>query len=105
MDNAALEAKLELLEQSLSEAKQKSQEARKEIYKRLNALEQSKARTEEQYDRIMESLTDLKTEQSAMLRRLEELSQRPAKRYETAITTAISAIVGAIIGFFMNRGA
>ncbi len=110
MENTALDARIvalekdnEALRKNIDEIKTGGKQFRQGVYDRLNALEQNRARTEEQYSQIMVALRELKDVQKTTLQRLDTLSAKPAKRYETAITTSISAVVGAVIGFIMNR--
>ena len=73
------------------------------IYRRLETLETDKGRTAEQYKYIRRDLDELKKQQQEILDRIELISQKPAKRWDTVVTSTITAIIGGIIGFILTR--
>lgn len=77
----------------------KSSQTHAEIFQRLNALEQSSAVANERFDTIIDQLAELKTQQAAIIVRLDNLVQKPAKRWDIAVTAVITAIGSGIVGF------
>lgn len=88
---ATLEERVSALSSEVAGIKERKEDAHHEIYLRLNALEQSASVNGQRYDEILRRLNSM--EQS-----IKDLTQRPAKRWEEAVRSAVSAIVGAIIG-------
>lgn len=84
----------------------------KELWERLTVVEQSTKSAHhrlDSLDRLTESVHILATETKAMREdvsditsRVDEIEKRPAKRYETAVTAIITAIVGGLIGYFVK---
>ena len=70
---------------------------------RIKKIETSKQKTDFQYEQIMETLKKI-NEQTipSLIKEIEELKNKPVKRYDQVITVAISTSVGAIIGFIIN---
>lgn len=65
--------------------------------KRLNRIENILTRTDERYNNIMREI-------EKMSEVLEELKNKPAKNWGILVSSAISAIVGAIIASFIHGG-
>lgn len=94
--------------EEVSELKTKYSTSRKELYGRIEALEQSQVRTNEQYKGLKEDIKDLKDQQEkdfnelkkqqqTIIARIDSLSQQPGKRWDTAITVTITAIITTVI--------
>lgn len=68
-----------------------------ELDNRVKEMELSKQKTEYQYEQIMDSLK-LLNEQTIpnLAAQIQELKNRPAKRYDQAITGILGAIFGAV---------
>jgi len=74
-----------------------------EYEKRLLAMEKSKEKTDFQYEQIMDTLKKLNEVTIPNLTaQIEELKNKPAKRYDQVVTGIIGAIVGAIGGAIAN---
>lgn len=74
-----------------------------DLQKRILTMEKSKEKTDYQYDQIMEMLNKLNNITiPSLVAQVEELKNKPVKRYDQIITVAISTIVGGIIGFIIN---
>lgn len=74
-----------------------------ECEKRLLTMEKSKEKTDFQYEQIMETLKKLNEVTIPNLTaQIEELKNKPAKRYDQVVTGIIGAIVGAIGGAIAN---
>ena len=98
------ESDIRLLDQELKNYKNNTdkeiQDLKKitdEQEKRIQAIERSKEKTDFQYDQIMKTLEKLNNETIPNLTaQIEELKNKPVKRYDQVITAFIGAIVGAI---------
>lgn len=74
-----------------------------ECEKRLLTMEKSKEKTDFQYEQIMETLKKLNEVTIPNLTaQIEELKNKPVKRYDQVVTGIIGAIVGAIGGVIVN---
>lgn len=83
--------------------KKHSSEVRKEIYDRLRELEKERVRTDERYKNISKDLEELKSQQSAILNEIKELTNKPAKRWDTALSGLIGSVIGAIVAFVSQK--
>lgn len=100
MENASAEIKLELFEEQLKELKEQN----KEYEKRLTAIETSREKTEFQYDQIMKAIEKLnEVTIPNLMKELEAIKNKPAKRWETGINALISAIVAGVVGFLVSK--
>lgn len=88
-------ARVEALEKQMDEHKHSASEKHKEFFARIRALEQAKAVQEEQYKTILAKL-------ETVAEAVNILKERPAKRWDSAITAIISALVGGAIGYFVS---
>lgn len=71
---------------------------------RIRAVETSKEKTEFQYEQIMQALDKLNEKTiPGLTKELNELKNKPVKRYETAVNAIISAIVAAVVGFLSTK--
>ena len=95
----SLAARITMLEKKIDE----NHEAHDAIYNRIERLETESGRVDEKYKSTMRDLGELKTQQKEILSRIETMAQQPAKRWETVVSSAISAIVGGIMGYFASK--
>ena len=82
------------------------------MHERISALEQDKSSVHRRLDnleKLVESVHVIATEMKAMrgdvndiTERVDEIEHRPQKRYDTIITACITALVGGIVGYFIN---
>lgn len=72
--------------------------------KRIITLEKNNTKTDLQYNQIMQTLNKLNDITIPNLTdQVEELKNKPAKRYDQVITGIIAAFVGGIMGFIINQ--
>ena len=71
-------------------------ETHKEIFKRLNQVEQDNAVQSEQYKTILEKLDTL-------TQKVEALEAKPGKRWESIVEKAVWAVCAAVIAFLLGR--
>lgn len=97
VQNCPVAARVDNLESQAEEFQAQNSSSHKEIFSRLNALEKSEAVQEVHYTAIMSKLDTL-------THKVEKLEQKPAKRWETAVTTLIGAVVGAVAAYLLAGG-
>ena len=98
------ESDIRLLEQQLKNYKDTTdkeidnlKKTTEEQEKRIQAIERSKEKTDFQYEQIMKTLEKLNNETIPNLTtQIEELKNKPVKRYDQVVSAFIGAIVGAI---------
>lgn len=94
----SLAARVAMLEKKSEE----NHDAHDTIYNRIEKLESESGRVDEKYKMIIRDLDELKTQQKEILLRIETMAQQPAKRWETAVTSCITAIIGAVMGYLVS---
>lgn len=98
----------------VAELKTKYSTSRKELYGRIEEVEKAVAITAVQYGELKGDIKDLKAQQEkdfnelkqqqqAILAKIESITQQPAKRWDTAITVSVTAIITTIINFISNN--
>lgn len=102
-DKCPIEARFEQLLSDLEKEKSHASETRKDIYERLRKLETETGRTDERYKNIERELSDLKEQQKQILARIDKITEQPAKRWDSAVTSTVSAGIGGIIGFVVTK--
>jgi predicted nuclease with TOPRIM domain len=96
----SLSATVEVLKEQIKELKEEN----KDLTKRVSKVEQSREKTEYQFQEIMKALDDLNRITIPKLTKdLEEIKNKPVKRYDAVITTIITAITSAIISFIVSN--
>lgn len=79
------------------------QEKLEEIDKRLKQVEVSKQKTDFQYEQIMETLKTLNEKTIPnLISQVEELKNKPVKRYDQIVTGLLGAVVGALGAYIAN---
>ena len=102
--------RIPLLEQDFENHKKQSadeihhlQKQIEELDKRVKDMEMSKQKTEYQYEQIMESLKTLNEKTIPNLTaEVQELKNKPIKRYDQAITGILGAIFGSVGTFIAS---
>lgn len=74
------------------------------IQDRVNNLEAKGEKTDFQYDQIMKMLDKL-TEQTIpeLSKEIQAIKNKPVERYNTVVTSIITACIGAIIGYICSK--
>lgn len=91
------------LKSEFVEYKKEQSENRKLLYGRIEALETDRGRTEEQYKQIQKSIEDLGKQQKELVDALNDLKQKPAKRWDSVVSNGISAVVGGAVGVAISK--
>lgn len=101
--NCPMREELERLRGEVNSLQNKYSDSRQKIYSRLEALENERGRTDEQYKNIIADIAELKGQYKEILARLDELRQQPAKRWDSVVSNGISGLVGAGVAYFVAR--
>ena len=91
-ENCPLLPRVEALERE----NQRHTETHREIFSRLNKVEQDNAVQSEQYKTILDKL-------DALTAKVEQLEAKPGKRWESIVDKAIWAVCAAVIAFLLGR--
>lgn len=78
------------LELDVAELRHQNSSSHERLYNRLNEVEKAQGIQETQYSNILEKLT-------ALAAAVEELKSKPAKRWESLVGYALSAVAGAFL--------
>ena len=98
-NNPSIEVKVTLIEEQLKELREQN----RDYEKRLTAIETSREKTEYQYTQIMKAIDKLNDVTiPSLLRELEKIKNKPAKRWETGVNAIISGIVAVIISLIFK---
>lgn len=81
---------LELRVESLERANEQHGQTHRELFKRMNSVERDNAVQEARYNSIAEKLDEISTT-------VKTLAGKPAKRWESLVGYALSALVGAFL--------
>ena len=113
-------AGLERLEQRLDDLQKRNGEDHKEFRLQIQEIEKEEARQSERFDRIMDNLAELKSDNKSVLDKLtpltnkmddvdklssdvEELKSKPGKKWEKLSFEIIGAIALAVLAFVLGR--
>ena len=91
-ENCPLMPRVEALERE----NQRHTETHKEIFGRLNKVEQDNAVQGEQYRTILDKL-------DALTAKVEALEAKPGKRWESIVEKGVWAVCAAVIAFLLGR--
>lgn len=91
--------RIEALEQDSAHSK----ESHKEIYQKLDASHTSVAVIEERLNQIKEDTEEIKTALQEEKNTVQELRDKPGKRWESLVEKTIWAVCAAVIAFLLGR--
>lgn len=89
------EHRFEQIENDLRELREKNSTDHKEFYNRIESTEKSMVESVSDRKHINEKLDKIDVN-------VEALMQKPVKRYDTVVTSIITAVVGVLIGFLLS---
>lgn len=81
---------------ALENAEKENHESHKIIYDRMESIELRSAVINDRYERILEEIRDINN-------KLETIAEQPQKRWDTAMTSGITALVGGGIGYALSQ--
>ena len=83
------------IEDDLKQLREKNSVDHKEFYNRIEKTEKDMVESQGDRKHINEKLDKIDTN-------VESLMQKPAKRYDTVVTSIITALIGALVGFLLS---
>lgn len=94
-NNCVNEHRIKNIEEKLKEMKSSNSEYHKEFYNRIEKLERDMVESENDREHITEKLDEIGEN-------VKSLMEKPAKRYETIVTSVLTAVIGALVGFLLS---
>lgn len=94
-NNCVNEHRIKNLEEDLREFKERNSKDHKEFYNRLEDVEKDMVSSKSDREHINAKLDEISTD-------VKSLAEKPAKRYETIVTSILTAIIGALAGFILS---
>ena len=89
------EHRFKQIEEDLKQLKERNSADHKEFYNRIEANEKAMVESASDRKHINEKLDKIDVN-------VESLMQKPVRRYDTAITGIITAVIGALVGFLLS---
>lgn len=93
-----LEKALHELKSETGELRRQNSASHERIFDRLRLLEQLTGEQRIRYDNILETLNNLKASIDLLAKRLGDIEQRPAKRWESIVGQVLGLVVAAVAG-------
>lgn len=94
-NNCVNEHRIKNLEEDLRDFKERNSKDHKEFYNRLEDVEKDMVSSKNDREHINAKLDEISTD-------VKSLTEKPAKRYETIVTSVLTAIIGALVGFILS---
>ena len=90
LSDCMVSARVDALEKEFDRHRENAADTHRQMFDRLGVLEQNKASIDAKLDSIDEKLDEL-------ARTVKDLADKPGKRWESLVSYALSAIVGAFL--------
>ena len=94
-NNCVNEHRIKTLEDDFPELKANNSKDHKEFYNRLEDVEKDMVSSKSDREHINGKLDEISNN-------VKSLMQKPGKRYETIVTSVLTAIIGTLVGFIMS---
>lgn len=94
-NNCANEHRIKSLEEDFREFRERNSKDHKEFYNRLENTEKDMVSSKADREHINVKLDEISAD-------VKSLAEKPAKRYETIVTSVLTAIIGALVGFILS---
>lgn len=94
-NNCVNEHRIKNLEEDLRDFKERNSKDHKEFYNRLEDVEKDMVSSKSDREHINAKLDEIRTD-------VKSLTEKPAKRYEMIVTSILTAIIGALVGFILS---
>lgn len=88
----------------LEESIKSNAEQHRDFYNKFEKIHIDFAIMTTKFEQIISMITNLQLEVKAMQNEISSLKEKPAKRWEGVITTAISALVSGLVAYLLIRG-
>lgn len=89
--------------ENLEEDSRRNQQTHKEYFARFEAIGERMARTDERYANIIRDTGEIKADLKQTKDAIQQLNEKPAKRWEGLADKAIWAVCAAVIAFLLAR--
>ena len=89
--------------EALEKETEKHREDHRKFYERFNDLEKQAAITGERYSQIKEDTAEIKASIKKNNDAIQELKDKPGKRWESIVEKTIWAVCAAVIAFLLTR--
>lgn len=89
------EHRIKSLEDDFKEFKLNNSKDHKEFYNRIEKAEKDMVESQGDRKHITQQLEEINVN-------VKTLMQKPGKRYETIVTSILTAVIGALVGFFLS---
>lgn len=93
----------ETLIEELKRDAERNSEQHREFYNKFNAQATAIAISEERYTNLLSTMNRLEESVNKISASLDEIKQKPAKRWDSTVATIISCIVTAIVVFMLSK--
>lgn len=94
-NNCINEQRISALEKNLEDFKQKNSVDHGKFFDRIEKTEKSMIESQGDRQNIREKLDEISED-------VKTIMQTPAKRYDTIVTSVLTGVIGALIGFIMS---
>lgn len=88
----------------LEESIKSNAEQHRDFYNKFEKLHIDFAIMTTKFEQIISMITNLQLEVKSMQKEIESLKEKPAKRWDGAVTTAISTIINGVVVYLLIRG-
>lgn len=92
---------MEALKEEIRKMSCEKNGSHEKIYDRLNSLEKAQAVHDFQYQTIMDSIKKQELQMEQLEAKLNQLIEKPSKRWDGIVTSAISAIIGGVVAYIL----
>lgn len=82
---------------------ERNSEQHREFYNKFNAQATAIAISEERYTNLLNTMGRLEGAVNRIGASLDEIKQKPAKRWDGAVTTIISCVITALVVFMLSK--
>lgn len=89
------EHRIRNLEENLKDFKERSSRDHKEFYDRIENVEKDMVESQGDRKHITQQLEEINGN-------VKSLMEKPAKRYDTIVTSVLTAVIGALVGFILS---
>lgn len=89
------EHRFKQIEKDIEDIKDKNSRDHKEFFNRIEAVEKDMVESQGDRKHITQQLEEINVNVKALM-------QKPGKRYETIITSVLTAVIGALVGFVLS---
>lgn len=93
----------ETIIEELKRDAERNSEQHREFYNKFNVQATAIAISEERYQNLLNAMARLEASISNIGNSLEEIKQKPSKRWDSVVTTALGCVVTAIVVYVLSH--